>query len=82
MSEQRKNAGMKQVLKEIKPYTKKRFLSSPKIREEDFPVVCQVLLSKYKNVQLFRKLSGNRPCLEIQVKELDSTTVAEFIMIE
>ena len=48
----RKKASMSQVLSDIKPYITKKFMSSPHIHENDIPVICQLLLPRYKNVIL------------------------------
>lgn len=66
----RKKASMSQVLSDIKPYITKKFMSQPSIHENDIPVVCQILLSRYKNVELQQGLTNNKPDFRIRVKGL------------
>ena len=51
----RKKASMLQVLADIKPYITKKFMAAPCIKEQDIQAICQILLPRYKNVQLIAK---------------------------
>ena len=46
---------MSQVLADIKPYITKKFMAAPCIKEQDSQAICQLLLPRYKNVQLIAK---------------------------
>ena len=50
----KKKASMSQVLTDIKPYITKRFMAAPCVNEQDIQTVCQILLPRYRNVQLCR----------------------------
>ena len=73
MSDIRRKASMSQVLSDIKPYITKKFMSSPYIHENDIPVICHLLLSRYKNVILQQGLTNGKPDFRIQVKGLLGT---------
>ena len=51
----RKKASMSQVLADIKPYITKKFMAAPCVKEQDIQAICQILLPRYKNVQLIAK---------------------------
>ena len=51
----KKKASMSQVLADIKPYITKKFMATPYIKEQDIQAICQILLPRYKNVQLIAK---------------------------
>ena len=57
MSDRRKKASMSQVLTDIKPYITKKFMAAPCVKEQDIQVICQILLPRYKNVQLMQGLT-------------------------
>lgn len=61
MSDRRKQASMSQVLTDIKPYITKKFMAAPCVKEQDIQVICQILLPRYKNVQLMQGLTNNKP---------------------
>lgn len=52
MADNRKKASMSQVLTDIKPYITKKFMAAPCVKEQDIQAICQILLPRYKNVQL------------------------------
>ena len=52
MADTRKKASMSQVLAEIKPYITKKIMTAPCVKEQDIQFICQILLPRYKNVQL------------------------------
>ena len=64
---------MSQVLADIKPYIMKKFMAAPCIKEQDIQAICQILLPRYKNVQLMQGLTNNKPDFRIQVKGLFGT---------
>lgn len=68
MTDTRKKASMSQVLADIKPYITKKFMAAPCIKEQDIPAICQILLPRYKNVQLMQGLTNNKPDFRIQVQ--------------
>ena len=78
MSDIRRKASMSQVLSDIKPYITKKFMSSPYIHENDIPVICQLLLTRYKNVILQQGLTNGKPDFRIQVKGLLGTEEKRF----
>ena len=51
----RKKVSMSQVLADIKPYITKKFMAAPCVKEQDIQAICQILLPRYKNVQLIAK---------------------------
>ena len=55
MADNRKKASMSQVLTDIKPYITKKFMAAPYVKEQDIQAICQILLPRYKNVQLIAK---------------------------
>ena len=55
MTDVRRKVSMSQVLADIKPYITKKFISLPCIKEQDIQAICQILLPRYKNVQLIAK---------------------------
>ncbi len=73
MADNRKKASMSQVLADIKPYITKKFMAVPCIKEQDIQTICQILLPRYKNVQLMQGLTNNKPDVRIQVKGLFGT---------
>ena len=73
MIDNRKKASMSQVLADIKPYITKKFMAVPCIKEQDIQAICQILLPRYKNVQLMQGLTNNKPDFRIQVKSLFGT---------
>ncbi len=81
IKDSRIKASMPQVLSNIKPYIKKKFMASPCIHESDIPVICQILLSRYKNVELQQGLTNNRPDFRIRVKGLFGTEEKSFEVI-
>ena len=81
MSDTRKKASMSQVLSDIKPYITKKFMSSPCIRENDIPAICQLLLFIYKNVTLQQGLTNGKPDFRIQVKGMFRTEEKGFEVI-
>ena len=68
MTDTRKKASMSQVLADIKPYITKKFMAAPCIKEQDIQAICQILLPRYKNVQLMQGLTNNKPDFRIQVQ--------------
>ena len=68
MTDTRKKASMSQVLADIKPYITKKFMAVPCIKEQDIQAICQILLPRYKNVQLMQGLANNKPDFRIQVQ--------------
>lgn len=72
---------MSHVLADIKPYIKKKFVSSPYIHENDIFAICQLLLSRYKNVELRQGLTNNKPDFRIRVKELLGTEEKIFEVV-
>ena len=78
----KKNGNMSQVMTEIKPYITKKFMAAPYILEQDIPIICQILLPKYKNVTLLQGLANNKPCLKIQVKGFLGTDEKIFEIME
>lgn len=81
MTNTRKKASMSQVLADIKPYIIKKFMSVPCIKEQDIQPICQILLTRYKNVQLMQGLTNNKPDLRIQVKNLFGTEKKRFDVV-
>ncbi len=71
MTDVRRKASMSQVLADIKPYITKKFMAAPCIKEQDIQAICQILLPRYKNVQLMQGLTNNKPDFRIQVKGLN-----------
>lgn len=82
MADARKKASMSQVLSDIKPYITKKLLSVPCIHEKDIQTICQILLSRYKNVKLMQGLTDNKPDFRIQVKGLFGTEEKRFVVVE
>ena len=74
----KKKASMSQVLADIKPYITKKFMAAPCIKEQDIQAICQILLPRYKNVQLMQGLTNNKPDFRIQVKGLFGTEEKRF----
>lgn len=81
MADTRKKASMPQVLTDIKPHITKRFMSAPCVNEQDIQVICQILLPRYKNVQLMQGLTNNKPDFRIQVKGLFGTEEKRFEVV-
>ena len=55
-------------------------MSAPCVKEQDIQIICQILLSRYKNVQLMQGLT-NKPDFRIQVKGLFGTEEKRFEMV-
>lgn len=81
MADNRKKASMSQVLADIKPYITKKFMAVPCIKEQDIQAICQILLPRYKNVQLMQGLTNNKPDFRIQVKGLFGTEEKRFEVV-
>lgn len=81
MTDVRRKASMSQVLTDIKPYITKRFMAAPCVKEQDIQAICQILLSRYKNVQLKQGLTDNKPDFRIQVKGLFGTDEKRFEVV-
>ena len=81
MADTRKKASMSQVLVDIKPYITKKFMAAPCIKEQDIQAICQILLPRYKNVQLMQGLTNNKPDFRIQVKGLFRTEEKRFEVV-
>ena len=81
MADNRKKASMSQVLADIKPYITKKFMATPYIKEQDIQAICQILLPRYKNVQLMQGLTNNKPDFRIQVKGLFGTEEKRFEVV-
>ena len=81
MADNRKKASMSQVLADIKPYITKKLMATPYVKEQDIQVICQILLPRYKNVQLMQGLTNNKPDFRIQVKGLFVTEEKRFEVI-
>ena len=77
----RKEASMSQVLADIKPYITKKFMAAPCVKEQDIQAICQILLPRYKNVQLMQGLTNNKPDFRIQVKSLFGTEEKRFEVV-
>ena len=77
----KKKASMSQVLADIKPYITKKFMAAPCIKEQDIQAICQILLPRYKNVQLMQGLTNNKPDFRIQVKGLFGTEEKRFEVV-
>ncbi len=81
MADTREKASMSQVLADIKPYITKKFMAAPCIKEQDIQAICQILLPRYKNVQLMQGLTNNKPDFRIQVKGLFGTEEKRFEVV-
>ena len=81
MADNRKKASMSQVLADIKPYITKKFMAVPCIKEQDIQAICQILLPRYKNVQLMQGLTNNKPDFRIQVKGWFGTEEKRFEVV-
>ena len=81
MADNRKKASMSQVLTDIKPYITKKFMAAPCVNEQDIQTVCQILLPRYRNVQLMQGLTNNKPDFRIQVKGLFGTEEKRFEVV-
>lgn len=81
MSDVGRKASMPQVLADIKPYITKKFMAAPRIKEQDIQAICQILLPRYKNVQLMQGLTNNKPDFRIQVKSLFGTEEKRFEVV-
>ena len=81
MTDVRRKASMSQVLADIKPYITKKFMAAPCIKEQDIQAICQILLPRYKNVQLMQGLTNNKPDFRIQVKGLFGTEEKRFEVV-
>ena len=78
MADNRKKSSMSQVLTDIKPYITKKFMAAPCVKEQDIQVICQILLPRYKNVQLMQGLTNNKLDFRIQGKGLFETEEKRF----
>ena len=78
MTDVRRKVSMSQVLADIKPYITKKFMAAPCVKEQDIQAICQILLPRYKNVQLMQGLTNNKPHFRIQVKGLFGTEEKRF----
>ena len=78
MADNRKKASMSQVLTDIKPYITKKFMAAPCVKEQDIQAICQILLPRYKNVQLMQGLTNNKLDFRIQVKGFSSVPNKPF----
>ena len=81
MADNRKKASMSQVLTDIEPYITKKFMAAPYVKEQDIQAICQILLPRYKNVQLVQGLTNNKPDFRIQVKGLFGTEEKRFEVV-
>lgn len=81
MADNRKKTSMSQVLADIKLYITKKFMAAPCIKEQDIQAICQILLPRYKNVQLMQGLANNKPDFRIQVKGLFGTEEKRFEVV-
>ena len=81
MADHRKKTSMAQVLADIKPYITKKFMTAPCIKEQDIQAICQILLPRYKNVQLMQGLTNNKPDFRIRVKGLFGTEEKRFEVV-
>ena len=71
----------KDLQADIKPYITKKFMAVPCIKEQDIQAICQILLPRYKNVQLMQGLTNNKPDFRIQVKGLFGTEEKRFEVV-
>ena len=69
------------MLTDIKPYITKKFMAAPCVKEQDIQAICQILLPRYKNVQLIQGLTNNKPDFRIQVKGLFGTEEKRFEVV-
>lgn len=81
MADNRKKASMSQVLADIRPYMTKKFMAAPCVKEQNIRAICQILLPRYKNVQLMQGLTNNKPDFRIQVKGLFGTEEKQFEVV-
>lgn len=72
---------MSQVMDDIKPYITKHFMAQSTVHEQDIAAICQILLPRYKNVQLMQGLANNKPDFRIQVKGLFGTEEKRFEVV-
>ena len=72
---------MSQVMDDIKPYITKHFMAQSTVLEQDIAAICQILLPRYKNVQLMQGLANNKPDFRIQVKGLFGTEEKRFEVV-
>lgn len=77
----KKKALMSQVLADIKPYITKKFMAVLYIKEQGIQAICQIILPRYKNVQLVQRLTNNKPDFRIQVKGLFGTEEKMFEVV-
>ena len=56
-------------------------MAAPCIKEQNIQVICQILLPRYKNVQLMQGLSNSKPDFRIQVKGLFGTEEKRFEVV-
>lgn len=66
---------------DIKPYITKHFMAQSTVHEQDIAAICQILLPRYKNVQLMQGLANNKPDFRIQVKGLFGTEEKRFEVV-
>ncbi len=81
MTDVRRKASMSQVLADIKPYITKKFMAAPCVKEQDIQAICQILLPRYKNVQLMQGLTNNKPDFRIQLKDMLETEEKRFEVV-
>ena len=81
MADLRKKASMQKIMDDIKPYITKHFMAQSTVHERDIAAICQILLSRYKNVKLLQGLTNNKPDFRIQVKGLFGTEEKRFEVI-
>ena len=77
----KRKALMSQVLADIKPYITKKFMAVLYIKEQGIQAICQIILPRYKNVQLVQGLTNNKPDFRIQVKGLFGTEEKMFEVV-
>lgn len=77
-----RNGNAKLYLTEaLKEAITKKFMAAPCIKEQDIQAICQILLPRYKNVQLMQGLTNNKPDFRIQVKGLFGTEEKRFEVV-
>ena len=82
MFRNKKKATMSAVMKEIEPYITTYFIAKPTINEDNIPIVCQILLSKYANVKLLQGVDKWIPYFKIQVKGFFSSQELTLKILE
>ena len=56
-------------------------MAAPCVKEQDIQAICQILLPRYKNVQLMQGLTNNKLDFRIQVKGLFGTEEKRFEVV-